>query len=134
MTRPRRPRSSAFPRRTSRRSGGGEIAYLLIGDGHIGFLGRHLLTYLLECVVPVGEAGDVANGTEDVPRPQAPARKPGPEAELVSVNDTMALLGIGRTKLYELLNDNTLDSVKIGRRTLVRRASLRRLTETSDRP
>ncbi|WP_413207910.1 helix-turn-helix domain-containing protein [Rhodospirillum sp. A1_3_36] len=39
----------------------------------------------------------------------------------------MALLGIGRTKLYELLNDNTLDSVKIGRRTLVRRASLRRL-------
>ncbi|MCF8483098.1 MAG: helix-turn-helix domain-containing protein [Rhodospirillum sp.] len=76
----------------------------------------------------------MASGREDAPQHQAPARKPGPEAELVSVNGTMALLGIGRTKLYELLNDNTLDSVKIGRRTLVRRTSLRRLTEISDRP
>lgn len=107
----------------------GEIAYLLIGDGHVGFLGRHLLTYLLECVVPAGEASPPKGAPDEQPSPRP--QTPSPDAELVSVNETLALLGIGRTKLYELLNADTLASVKIGRRTLIRRESVRRLIEAS---
>jgi len=42
-----------------------------------------------------------------------------------SVNDTARILGIGRTKVYELINAGRLETVKIGRRTLVRTASIR---------
>ena len=42
-----------------------------------------------------------------------------------SVNDTARILGIGRTKVYELINAGRLETVKIGRRTLVRIASIR---------
>ena len=42
-----------------------------------------------------------------------------------SVNDTARVLGIGRTKVYELINAGQLETVKIGRRTLVRTASIR---------
>jgi hypothetical protein len=43
----------------------------------------------------------------------------------ISVNDTMRALGIGRTKVYELINAGRLEVVKIDRRTLVRTASIR---------
>lgn len=98
----------------------GHIAYLQIGKSHVGFLGQQLLDYLFECIIPAG----------DTPKPlqEATATKPvvTPEAELLSVNDTLGLLGIGRTKLYELLNTNEIESVKIGTRTLIKRASLNR--------
>jgi excisionase family DNA binding protein len=106
----------------------GEIAYLLIGEDHVAFFGCQLLIYLLHCVVPVGAAPQ----PREVVRPVSEPAKPviHPEAELLSVKDTMALLGIGRTKLYDLLNTNELDCVKIGTRTLIKRTSVRRLTET----
>jgi excisionase family DNA binding protein len=43
---------------------------------------------------------------------------------LVSIPDTMRLLGIGRSKTYELLGDGALKSVHIGRRRLIARASI----------
>jgi excisionase family DNA binding protein len=42
-----------------------------------------------------------------------------------SINETARALGIGRTKVYELINVGQLETVKIGRRTLVRTASIR---------
>ena len=45
----------------------------------------------------------------------------------VSVNDACCLIGVGRTKLYARINDHSLEVVKIGRRTLVKTASLRAL-------
>jgi excisionase family DNA binding protein len=42
-----------------------------------------------------------------------------------SINETARALGIGRTKVYELINVGLLETVKIGRRTLVRTASIR---------
>lgn len=45
----------------------------------------------------------------------------------VSINNASKALGIGRTKIYELINDGTLAAVKIGRRTLITVASIRRL-------
>ena len=103
----------------------GEIAYLHINDKHIGFFGCQLLTYLLECIVPVGASPKPSQ------QPASQAAKPtiSPEAELISVNDTLTLLGIGRTKFYDLLNKNELEYVKIGKRTLIKRASLRRFTD-----
>lgn len=103
----------------------GRIAYLRLGDKAVGFFGCQVLTYLLECVVAVDAS------SKPVQEPSAQPARPtvSAAAELISVEDTIALMGIGRTKLYELLNTNEIESVKIGRRTLIRRASLRRFTE-----
>lgn len=107
----------------------GEIAYLLIGQDHVAFFGCQLLTYLLHCVVPLGATPEPREAFRPVPEPEPAKPAIHPEAELVSVKDTMALLGIGRTKLYDLINTKELDCVKIGTRTLIKRASIRRLTE-----
>jgi excisionase family DNA binding protein len=45
----------------------------------------------------------------------------------VSVSDACCLVGIGRTKLYELLKNKQIQTVKIGRRTLVKVSSLQAL-------
>jgi excisionase family DNA binding protein len=45
----------------------------------------------------------------------------------VSVSEAARLLSIGRTKVYELINDGTLRTVKVGRRTLVAMASIHAL-------
>jgi len=55
---------------------------------------------------------------------------PNPQPIAYSVNDAAAVSSIGRTRLYELINQGKLDVVKIGRRTLVKAASLHRLIET----
>jgi excisionase family DNA binding protein len=45
----------------------------------------------------------------------------------VSVAEAMRLLGVGRTKLYDLINSQQIRVVKIGRRTLISMASIRAL-------
>ena len=45
----------------------------------------------------------------------------------ISVNNAKAALGIGHTKLFELLNDGTLQSVRIGRRRLIKVESIHAL-------
>ncbi|TSB04576.1 helix-turn-helix domain-containing protein [Sphingorhabdus contaminans] len=45
------------------------------------------------------------------------------------VNDACAVSSIKRTKLYELIKDGRLETVKIGKRTIVKAESLRRLIE-----
>jgi excisionase family DNA binding protein len=45
----------------------------------------------------------------------------------ISVPEAMRLLGVGRTKLYELINSHHLRVVKIGRRTLISVASIHAL-------
>jgi excisionase family DNA binding protein len=47
------------------------------------------------------------------------------EPVCASINETVRALGVGRTKVYELINAGRLETVKIGRRTLVRTASIR---------
>lgn len=53
----------------------------------------------------------------------------GPQIEpiTVSVNDAKRALGIGHTKLYELISDKRLDARKLGTRTLITTASIRAL-------
>lgn len=50
-----------------------------------------------------------------------------------SVADAAKSIGIGQTKLYELINDKQLKTVKIGRRTLVRIDSIRALIDEKER-
>lgn len=47
----------------------------------------------------------------------------------VRVGDASRMIGIGRTKLYELIKAGDLEKVKIGRATLVTMRSLRSLIE-----
>ena len=47
----------------------------------------------------------------------------------VRVDEASRMIGIGMTKLYELIKAGDLETVKIGRATLVTMGSLRRLIE-----
>lgn len=54
------------------------------------------------------------------------------EPILVSVNDAATTLNLGRTSIYQLINQGQLETVKIGRRTLIRVESIRRLVGKQD--
>lgn len=47
----------------------------------------------------------------------------------VSVNEATRILGIKRTFLYSLIRDKRIDVIKLGRRTLIKTASLRRIID-----
>ncbi|WP_342448547.1 helix-turn-helix domain-containing protein [Sphingomonas kaistensis] len=49
------------------------------------------------------------------------------ERLLVSIPDAGTMLGLGRSKIYELLTEGRLESVTIGRRRLIRLDSVRLL-------
>jgi len=47
----------------------------------------------------------------------------------VTIGGASRATGLGRTKLYELINEGKLKTVKIGRRTLVKTDSIRALVD-----
>lgn len=49
------------------------------------------------------------------------------EPVTVTVEGAKKALGLGTTKIYELINNDSLKTVKIGRRTLIRTDSIRAL-------
>jgi excisionase family DNA binding protein len=49
------------------------------------------------------------------------------ERVAVSIDDARRAIGIGKTKLYELINDGTLKTFMVGRRRLVTTASIHAL-------
>ena len=46
-----------------------------------------------------------------------------------SINETTKALSLGRTSIYAMIADGRLDAFKLGRRTLIRAESIRRLIE-----
>lgn len=48
----------------------------------------------------------------------------------LSIIDAARALGVGRSKLYELINAGQLDTVKLGTRTLVRVTSIRAFSDS----
>jgi len=44
-----------------------------------------------------------------------------------SINETAAALSLGRTSVYSMIADGRLEAFKLGRRTLVKADSIRRL-------
>ena len=48
----------------------------------------------------------------------------------VRINDAARMIGVGRTKLYELISSGELETVKIGKATRVTTASLHELVRS----
>lgn len=46
-----------------------------------------------------------------------------------SINDTAKALSLGRTSIYAMIADGRLDAFKLGRRTLIKAESIRRIVE-----
>ena len=46
-----------------------------------------------------------------------------------SINNTARMLSVGRTTIYAMLADGRLEAIKLGRRTLVKADSIRRLVD-----
>jgi excisionase family DNA binding protein len=49
---------------------------------------------------------------------------PSPDRLTVRVNDALHMLGIGRTKLYALIGAGEIETIKLGKATLIPVASL----------
>ena len=47
------------------------------------------------------------------------------QEENISVGEAVRRFGIGRTRLYSILNDGQIEAFKLGRRTLIRAESVR---------
>jgi excisionase family DNA binding protein len=52
---------------------------------------------------------------------------PSPDPICIRVNDAARMIGVGRTKLYELISAGEVETVKLGKSTRVTTASLRDL-------
>ncbi|GGO91251.1 MULTISPECIES: helix-turn-helix domain-containing protein [Sphingomonadaceae] len=50
--------------------------------------------------------------------------RPSPDPICVRVNDAAHMIGIGRTKLYELIAAGEIETVKLGKSTRITTASL----------
>lgn len=47
----------------------------------------------------------------------------------VSIDNATKMIGIGRTRMYELINEGTLKTVKLGGRTLIRTKDIEALID-----
>lgn len=45
--------------------------------------------------------------------------------ENITIGEAVHRFGIGRTKLYELINNSEIEAIKLGRRTLIRTSTVR---------
>jgi excisionase family DNA binding protein len=50
----------------------------------------------------------------------------------ISIGETAKVLGLGRTSIYAMIGDGRLQAFKLGRRTLIKTASIRRLVDTQE--
>lgn len=48
------------------------------------------------------------------------------------INETAHVLGVGRTSVYAMIADGRLEAFKLGRRTLIKAASIKRLVDGQD--
>ena len=64
--------------------------------------------------------------------PETSARSESRDALAVSIRDAAALVGLGRSTIYRLIGEGQLQTIKIGRRTLIRTASIRKLAGMPD--
>jgi excisionase family DNA binding protein len=54
------------------------------------------------------------------------------EPVTISITGAAKALGLGRTSIYELIKSGRLETVKFGRRHLIKTASIRRLIDGQD--
>lgn len=51
------------------------------------------------------------------------------ETLATSINEAAKVLGIGRTSVYRLIGEGRLETIKLGRRTLIKAESIRRIVD-----
>lgn len=68
-----------------------------------------------------------AAAAEIARRPSSPLHRQPPIA--LTVASAVSVLGIGKTKLYELLASGDLEAIRLGRRTLILQVSIEALVE-----
>lgn len=49
----------------------------------------------------------------------------------LSINDAAKVLSLGRTSIYAMIGDGRLEAFKLGRRTLIRMESVRRIVASA---
>lgn len=49
----------------------------------------------------------------------------------LSINDAAKILSLGRTSIYAMIGDGRLEAFKLGRRTLIRMESVRRIVASA---
>lgn len=54
------------------------------------------------------------------------------EPVTISITGAAKALGLGRTTIYALIGEGKLDTIKVGRRHLIKTASIRRLIEGAE--
>jgi len=54
------------------------------------------------------------------------------EPVTISITGAAKALGLGRTTIYALIADGRLETIKLGRRHLIKTASIRQLIEGTD--
>jgi excisionase family DNA binding protein len=59
---------------------------------------------------------------------------PSPEPICVRINDAARMIGVGRTKLYELIAAGEVETVKLGKSTRITTASLHELVRRQRGP
>jgi excisionase family DNA binding protein len=72
----------------------------------------------------------MSNNTNESQAAAIPVTKyvaPAPEPLAYSVRHAMTVSGLGRSTIFQLMADGRLGRVKVGRKTLIRRASLEAL-------
>ena len=47
----------------------------------------------------------------------------------ISISEATKVLSLGRTSIYAMIGDGRLETFKLGRRTLIKTASIRRLVD-----
>lgn len=80
--------------------------------------------------IPHPNAGSSVRATPARPRRSSVSDTIPAERLAYSPAEAAELLGISRARLYQLLDDGTLPSVKLGRRRLVRREALVELLDS----
>ena len=61
-------------------------------------------------------------------------RPPSPEPICVKVNDAARMIGVGRTKLYELIASGEIEAIKLGKSTRITTVSLHELVRRQREP
>lgn len=59
---------------------------------------------------------------------------PSVEPICVKVNDAARMIGVGRTKLYELIASGEIEAIKLGKSTRITTASLKKLVMRQREP
>ena len=95
---------------------------------------RRIIDLLEDMLIHPHHQPEPAQPPSPAPKPQVatatpishatPAETPPPM--LVSIKEARRLIGVGNTRIYELINAGTLETIYVGKRRLIRYSSLRK--------